>query len=583
MRLALFLFLFAAFAVVPACLFAGGDRESTPWHLFDQDWTYAWAEPPTAADDTLDWKPIAYPSNPPDRAGRYAVRFRTTLPDLLPSDAALFVPSVDTALTVRVDGSPVYSFGLPSGQFDHSFKGWPWHLIPLPADGAAKQIEFRVYSDYRDIGLWGRLLIGPRNGLLLNLVLRDAPRLLVAASLLTIALLGALIFLFGQARRAYIYMTTLTLLMMLRVASDTYLKQLFLPAPLLWEYLKAATAFAIPGCVALFLVDIVRKPFDLVMKWFGYVYLAVGLGAIALSLTGVYPVYVAYTPSELLFGLFAMVFLVATFASLRRGSRESAILFATFLAMALLNIHDILVARSLLPWTDTTEHYMILFFAAGIATVVAMRVSGMHKEMGRHAAELAALNAGLEETVFSRTHELEEANRQLALEKERLEIASNTDELTRLFNRRYLQATLERELRAAHRYNHPLSVIMLDLDHFKRLNDTYGHVEGDSVLKTIASTIIGELRDVDYAARYGGEEFLVVLPRTDVSGALRVAERIRAAVEGHSWPAGRETTISAGVAAQMPRSSELKINELVSTADEALYRAKAGGRNRVSI
>lgn len=580
MRFTVF-FLVAAFGVAPAWLFAGGGQEKHPWSQFNGSWTYAWVE--ATGGDALHWKPIDHPSNPPDRAGHFGVQFRTTLPQSLPPSPALFIPSVDTAFAVHVDGRQIYSYGLSSGQFDHRFNGWPWHLISLPPGGSAKPIEFRVYSDYRDIGLWGNLLIGPRNGLLLHIVLRDGPRLLVAAALLTIALLGTLVFFFGQARRLYVYMATITLLMMLRVASDTYLKQLILPTPLLWEYVEAATSFGIPGFVALFLVDIVRPPFSLMMKWTGYAYLAVGLGGIALSLAGAFPIYAVYTPSEILFGLFAILFVVATFASLRHGSRESAILLGTFLVMAAFNVHDILVARSIVPWSDTTEHYIILFFAAGIATVVAMRISDMHKQMGRHASQLVTLNASLEETVSHRTRELEDANRLLALEKERLEIASNTDELTQLFNRRYLQSTLERELRAARRYNHPLSVAMLDLDHFKLLNDTYGHVEGDSVLKTIAATITKELRDIDYAARYGGEEFLVVLPRTDVSGALRVAERIRVAVESYRWQAGRETTISAGVAAQMPGSSALTINELVSTADEALYRAKAGGRNRVSI
>ncbi|WP_455382634.1 diguanylate cyclase [Salinispira pacifica] len=574
----------SAWCILPVTSASAGPGEPiSEWSRIDGPWYYSWTDSTPGRTAPVQWNRINHPSNPSDRNGRSEVVFRTYLPDTLPADATLFIPSADTSVSVLVDGNPVYSFGLPRGRFDHRFHGWPWHMVPLPAEASGAAVDFHVYSDYRDIGLWGDIMIGSRNAIFLHLAARDAPRLLVAAALLTIALLGLLVFLFGKPRHAYVYMATITLLMTIRVIADTYLKQLFVPSPLLWEYIEATTSYLIPGFVSLFLVDIVRKPFDRMMRWAGIVYVATGAVGVILSLTGLFPVYSLYTPSELMFALFVLLFVAATAASLRHGSRESAILLSTFLVMAALNIHDILVARSLIPWTDTTEHYMILFFAAGIATVVAMRISAMHRDMGNHASELAALNSSLEETVQHRTRELEEANRLLAREKEQLEIASNTDELTQLYNRRYLHLTLERELRAAHRYGHALSIVMLDLDFFKLLNDTYGHVEGDAVLKIIAATIRGELRDIDYAARYGGEEFLVVLPQTDISGALRVAERIRLAVEGNDWESGRETTISAGVAAQMPGSASLSINELVHAADEALYRAKAGGRNRVSL
>ncbi|HUX14181.1 MAG TPA: diguanylate cyclase [Spirochaetia bacterium] len=577
--LSLIVVMAAGYAIDPLDLWAGASAEKKPWTEFTGKWTYTWQ---TAPHDPTDWNPIDSPTNPPGRGNRTAVHFRTDLPASLPTNAALFVPSVDTAFSVSIGGKQVYSYGITGGNFDHKFHGWPWHLISLPPDSSGKQMDFLVHSEYHDIGLWGKILLGTKDGLYLYLAARDAPRLLVAAALLTIALLGALVFLFGSPRRTYVLMAGITLLMVIRVIADTYLKQSILSAALFWEYIEAATSFAIPGTVALFLVDIVSPKFVGLMRTVGIVYIVAGGAGIGLSLLGAFPVYVLFTPSEIFFGVFILLYIFATFVSLSKGSRESVILLATFLVMAALNIHDILVARSLLPWTDTTEHYMIFFFAAGLATVVAMRIATMHAEMGAHAVQLAELNASLEQTVSHRTRELEQTNLLLEQEKARLEVASNTDELTRLYNRRYLQGTLGRELRAAQRYGHPLSVIMLDLDFFKLLNDTYGHVEGDAVLKTVAAIITNELRDIDYAARYGGEEFLVVLPRTDMIGACKVAERIRNAVETHHWPEGRHTTISGGVAAQLPDRSPVSIEELVRAADNALYRAKEGGRNRVN-
>lgn len=148
------------------------------------------------------------------------------------------------------------------------------------------------------------------------------------------------------------------------------------------------------------------------------------------------------------------------------------------------------------------------------------------------------------------------------------------DPLTGLANRRFLQIQLEKSLEAARRYGEALSVIMLDIDHFKNFNDTYGHPEGDKLLAKVAEIIAQEIRRPDYVFRYGGEEFLVLLPATDQDAAGGVAERLRAAVE-----TGAGVTISLGVA--MLQETIQDKETLIEAADHALYRAKQGGRNRV--
>lgn len=159
-----------------------------------------------------------------------------------------------------------------------------------------------------------------------------------------------------------------------------------------------------------------------------------------------------------------------------------------------------------------------------------------------------------------------------------------TDPLTGLSNRRVFQERLGDELRRARRYNHPLSVIMADIDHFKHYNDTHGHLAGDEVLQALAGLLRANVRDTDLVARYGGEEFVVLLPETSREGALAVAEKIRAAVAAHAFP-HRETqpggclTISLGVATFPEDLKEPAA--LIRHADKALYRAKALGRNQV--
>lgn len=159
-----------------------------------------------------------------------------------------------------------------------------------------------------------------------------------------------------------------------------------------------------------------------------------------------------------------------------------------------------------------------------------------------------------------------------------------TDGLTALYNHRHFKAELEKELKVALRYKRPLSLLMMDLDHFKRFNDTYGHMFGDTVLKKAGEILIQNTREVDLAARYGGEEFAVILPETPLENAYAVAERIRQAFEAAIVSAGAgqpgvPITISVGMASLTEDISDA--DALIGKADAALYVAKETGRNRV--
>ncbi len=163
--------------------------------------------------------------------------------------------------------------------------------------------------------------------------------------------------------------------------------------------------------------------------------------------------------------------------------------------------------------------------------------------------------------------------------EERLRRLSTTDGLTGLFNRRHLDETLTTELERALRYNAPLSIMMFDVDHFKRFNDEHGHDQGDRVLQAIAQSLQEHVRKVDVPCRYGGEEFLAILPGTNQAGAIIVSERLRHAIEQMEVD-GLNVTISIGVAS-VPELDVRSSATLVEAADSALYRAKRAGRNQV--
>jgi diguanylate cyclase (GGDEF)-like protein/PAS domain S-box-containing protein len=166
-----------------------------------------------------------------------------------------------------------------------------------------------------------------------------------------------------------------------------------------------------------------------------------------------------------------------------------------------------------------------------------------------------------------------------------LKSLSNTDPLTQLSNRRHLMATLDKEMKRAKRSNGPLTLLLFDVDHFKIVNDSFGHQSGDAVLMAIAKVAREMLRCNDIAARYGGEEFVLLLTETYLPGGVVVAERLREAVQAISFAAPMENlsvTVSVGIAT-FPSASVDDIDSLFHQADEALYRAKKGGRNRVEM
>jgi diguanylate cyclase (GGDEF)-like protein len=163
---------------------------------------------------------------------------------------------------------------------------------------------------------------------------------------------------------------------------------------------------------------------------------------------------------------------------------------------------------------------------------------------------------------------------------------STTDPLTNIANRRHLMEQYQLEYQRAMRYQTPLSIFLVDLDHFKRVNDTYGHLSGDEALKIAAKTLKDTLRETDLAGRYGGEEFLVILPQTDGRAAIQVADRFRRALQACpiQLPDGQtlNVTASIGLNTMTPTSLE-DLDHFLASADKALYQAKNNGRNQVTI
>ncbi|MFO7731052.1 MAG: GGDEF domain-containing protein [Spirochaetia bacterium] len=211
------------------------------------------------------------------------------------------------------------------------------------------------------------------------------------------------------------------------------------------------------------------------------------------------------------------------------------------------------------------RHGDVILFIGELQTLADMDILTSMSSLSNEAANI-------ERQLRRKNKELESANK-------KIEELMRTDSLTGLYNRRYMSEFLESNMNLAKRHHLPLSLIMCDLDHFKKINDTYGHATGDTVLKGFAAIMLGSCRREDVIVRFGGEEFVLVLLNTALPQAVLVAEKIRSKVEQAPLIAGHQVSASFGVSRFEENDSQ---DSLIKRADDALYQSKKNGRNRTT-
>ncbi len=532
-------------------------------------WQYRWGDSPFdiqgrpewALQDIANgaWQEIDFPSNPPGRDGRSNVWFRIVLPNGNWHDPVIYIYSVDLIVQVYLDGRKIYQYGYFDQNGQGRFEGWPWHMIQLPADFAGKSLYFRVFSDYSDIGLWGEVKLMERLDLIKLILEHSVEQIIVSGFSLLIAGLAFVFALLQAERRSFFYLALFALASALMVFGQSQVKLWLFNAPLFWDHLAATGYFLLPVAMALLFGEwCAGSKYQTLIALLWRFHLGYAIGANVLPLLGYSAISRMYFVFDGIFAISLTLLFAVAFSRFRHVNNEQKFIIVTFAFFNLLLLLDMVVAHSILAWQRIPLAWGLLSFSLALISI-----SLYHFVQTQTA--LKRLNATLEQKVKDRTRELE--------------LLATRDPLTNIMNRRAFYQKGEPIFRAAMRYKRNLSVIVLDIDHFKHFNDAYGHAVGDQVLVMVADCFRKNCRDSDFAARFGGEEFVLLLEEADSHSAVKFAERLRISVAELRLPDIKQTiTASLGIACLKPETQNL--DELIIRADRALYEAKHSGRNR---
>lgn len=548
--------LFLSFFIVLFSNIALFASESNVIDLTKSNWEYRWGDSPFEKSIPLwtkddinsnKWQKISFPSNPSNREGKSNVWYRVKLPDSLTPNPHFYVYSIDIISEVYLKGKKVYSFGEFDEKGKGKFAGWPWHMFPLPLDSAGEYLYFRVYSNYHDIGLFGEIYVASKAYLLERFLEHDISKIMVSSVSIFVSVIFLLSFLSKFKRVELFILGLLFFTQGLNVLLSVKVLQLYLFYPLLNQFLLAISFFFFPVGMAMYLDKTIKYklPFNIVRRiW--QIHLLYILGAIIGTYLGYFEIPSTYAYFDILYYFITLPILtIAMIYFFFKGDNQIKLITTSFLIISLYWVYSYLIAYQILPWEE---------YPSDVAVFLCLLLLSY------------SIVKNLNYTI-----ELED-------EKGELSVLSSTDYLTKLYNRREIDVILNNNENLFKRYKDEFSLILLDIDDFKNINDTHGHLNGDKFLIEFGAILSKCTRETDFVCRWGGEEFLIICSKTNKDEALILAENLRNTIDKYQFELIGHKTASLGVSTYKELDS---ITELLSRADDAMYVAKTNGKNRV--
>ena len=580
---AFFLFAFALNSIVAGTCLAVEANQYPEKEIITSGWSYHWGDLPRDSIkgqwkyNDASWITTSTPGDIPGRTDEKIVWLKIDLPSHGWRDPYLFISSVDLTVQAFQNNQQIYHFGDIDAQGNSQFEGWPWHIIRLPSDYPQHSLYLRIYSDYPYIGLSGEVSIGDRFSLLNEVYGRGIAGL---SFILIVLLVGIISTIMGSIKKdsgAAICTGLLSFNLALMMFAENELSQVVWFNPLCWRYVAAFCYFLVPGFLAGIVLAWCKEKTPKVALAVLLITALFVIGVASLSAFTHFNFINAYPYFDVLFIILVLALVIGCFKEFKQLGMPGILMSFGIMTLFISLLLDMLSAHDLIDWIGHSGQWGLIAFALTSLTIYLV-------QDWKQQLALTALTEHLEAEVDIRTRELQS-------NKKQLEQMAREDFLTSLLNRRAFSELAMVEISNAIRFNRPLSLLLFDIDHFKDINDQYGHSVGDQVLKAIASTTKETCREGELICRYGGEEFVILLHATDSDYAQILAGRLREAInkiEVHTNALNVTITASFGLIClskpeQLEGNAEQLLEKLLAAADKVMYEVKVSGRDAVKV
>ncbi len=552
------------------------------------DWLYHWGDlPKNAAGEWQfkdnEWSPIDFPENIPDRHKHKIVWLKIDLPSGNWRDPYLYINAIDLNVEVFHKRERIYDFGAIDQEGNSHFEGWPWHIIKLPLDYHEHSLFLRVTSDYPSIGLSGEVILGNKFDLIDKVYRSGITGLSFVLVILLVGIISTIIGCIKQDKFVAFSTGILSFNIALMIFSENELSQEVLFEPLFWSYIAAFTYFIIPAFLAIIVYSWLKHKTPFIN---GIVFITPLLFAVCVGLLSIYTSFNfvnAYPYFDVLFILLVLALLSGCLKQFYKQGTTGILMVLGILALFIALVIDMLSAHGLINWIGKTEQWGLVLFT--FSSLIIYFVKDWEQQIAYR-----SLIHELEEKVRISTSELENS-------QEHLNRLAREDYLTGFLNRRafserrVFREQAIKEVAKASLHQHPISLLLFDLDHFKDVNDIYGNTVGDIILKEVATISSQTSINGELVCRYGGEEFVVLLHDTEANQAECFSERLQSAlkkIEIHTEDILIKASdcfglITIDCSTSPKRSPEQIVDLLLIEADNMMYQAKVSNKYSIKV